>query len=436
MNFPPPTPRQAQVLWFALTAAAITVVMCLLVMLVWSVGWIVNALSGVLLPVAVALVLAYILDPVVEFFVRRRIPRLFSILLVFLLGVVIVTALLGSVVPGLVRETRKLVKDFPDTTHKLQSRFDHFLQTPLGHRLAMVWQHEASQGIAHAGKPGTESSSSATNMVAVTGTNNVESPTNNAALGKPKTIANSPVDEVIIPALTKAGMWTLEWITNQLSKVTTWVEFLIGFVLVPVYLFYFLLEKKGITRRWTDYLPIHESKAKQEIVFILSSFNDCMIVFFRGQVLVALCVGGLMTIAYLIMGLNYAVLLGAVIAVLGIVPYLGTITGLALALIVAAVQYGDWGHPLAVIAIVASVKLLEDFVIIPKIIGDRAGLHPLTIMVAVMVGTTLLGGFIGAVLAIPLTALLRTLMFRYIWKRRPATITAPEQALETEEIAS
>src|SRR5205807_1711451 len=160
--------------------------------------------------------------------------------------------------------------------------------------------------------PEAESSNSVTNAVAITAMNNVEGQTNVAALEKPKPVANSPVNEVIIPALTKAGVWTLEWITNQLSKVTTWVEFLIGFVLVPVYLFYFLLEKKGITRRWTDYLPIHESKAKQEIVFILSSFNDCMIVFFRGQVLVALCVGALMTLAYLIMGLNYAVLLGAV----------------------------------------------------------------------------------------------------------------------------
>jgi predicted PurR-regulated permease PerM len=200
---------------------------------------------------------------------------------------------------------------------------------------------------------------------------------------------------------------------------------------VPVFLFYFLLEKKGINSRWTDYLPIQESKAKTELVFILKSINDCMIVFFRGQVLVALCVGTLLAISYLVLGLNYAVLLGAVAAVLGIIPYIGAIISLVLALTVAAVQFGDWTHPLLVLAIAATVKMLEDFVIGPKIIGERSGLHPLTIIIAVMVGTTLLGGIMGAILAIPLTAVLRTLMFRYVWKKRPTT----SKVLKEEELS-
>jgi predicted PurR-regulated permease PerM len=63
------------------------------------------------------------------------------------------------------------------------------------------------------------------------------------------------------------------------------------------------------------------------------------------------------------------------------------------------------------------VQFLEGFVISPKIMGDRVGLHPLTIIIAVMVGTTLLGGITGGILAIPLTAALRVLMFRYVWRR-------------------
>ncbi|MEO5802699.1 MAG: AI-2E family transporter, partial [Verrucomicrobiota bacterium] len=78
----------------------------------------------------------------------------------------------------------------------------------------------------------------------------------------------------------------------------------------------------------------------------------------------------------------------------------------------------DWLHPLLVLVIFGAVQLVEGFVISPKIIGDRVGLHPLTIIVAVLVGTTLMGGILGGVLAIPLTAALRTLMFRYVWKKR------------------
>ena len=64
---------------------------------------------------------------------------------------------------------------------------------------------------------------------------------------------------------------------------------------------------------------------------------------------------------------------------------------------------------------------MEGFFISPKIIGDRVGLHPLTIIIAIMIGTTLLGGIVGGVLAIPLTAVLRTLMFRYVWVDRVHT---------------
>ena len=99
-------------------------------------------------------------------------------------------------------------------------------------------------------------------------------------------------------------------------------------------------------------------------------------------------------------------------------PYLGTITSLVFALSVAAVQFADWEHPLMVLGIAAVVKCLEDFVISPKIIGNRSGMHPVTVIMAVLIGAKLMGGFLGALVAVPLTATLRTLMFRYVWKRR------------------
>src|SRR4029079_9453981 len=117
-------------------------------------------------------------------------------------------------------------------------------------------------------------------------------------------------------------------------------------------------------------------------------------------------------------GLNYAVILGVAAGILSIVPYLGAILTIVPALILAAVQFKDWLHPLLVLGIFGLVQSLEGFVISPKIMGDRVGLHPLTIIVAVMVGTTLLGGITGGILAIPLTAALRVLMFRYVWRRR------------------
>jgi predicted PurR-regulated permease PerM len=100
------------------------------------------------------------------------------------------------------------------------------------------------------------------------------------------------------------------------------------------------------------------------------------------------------------------------------IPFLGAITTCATALVIALVQFGDWVHPGLVLVVFGIVQTLEGLVIQPRIIGDRVGLHPMTIIVALMVGTTLLGGILGGILAIPLTAALRALMFRYVWRRK------------------
>jgi predicted PurR-regulated permease PerM len=176
------------------------------------------------------------------------------------------------------------------------------------------------------------------------------------------------------------------------------------------------LEKRGIESSWTDYLPLKDSKLKEELVFIIRSINEYLIAFFRGQVLVAMCDAVLYTIGFLIVGLPYAVLLGFAAVFLTLIPFLGAIALCVTALVVAIVQYGDWAHPIGVLVVFGIVQTLEGLVISPKIMGDRVGLHPLTIIIAVMAGTTLLGGLLGGILAIPLTAVLRVLMGRYIWR--------------------
>src|SRR5262249_15771696 len=128
----------------------------------------------------------------------------------------------------------------------------------------------------------------------------------------------------------------------------------------------------------------------------------------------------MLTIGFLAMGLNYAVLFGVLAGLLGIVPYLGTILTILPAMILAAVQFKDWWHPLLVVGIFALVHVMEGFGVSPKTMGDRGGLHRLTIIVAVLVGTTLLGGVPGGILAIPLTAAMRVVMFRYVWKKQSA----------------
>jgi predicted PurR-regulated permease PerM len=208
----------------------------------------------------------------------------------------------------------------------------------------------------------------------------------------------------------------VKWMLGQFSAVASLFGLLAGLALVPVYGFYLLLEKDVISRKWTDYLPVTAPDVKEELVFVLSSINNYLIAFFRGQVLVALCDGLLYGVGFLLVGLPYAVVLGVLAVPLTIIPYVGSFVVFSMAMLIAVVQFGDWLHPLLVVMVFAIVQTVEGFVIQPKIVGDRVGLHPLVIIIAVITGTTLLGGLLGGILAIPLAAALRVIMVRYVWK--------------------
>ena len=166
--------------------------------------------------------------------------------------------------------------------------------------------------------------------------------------------------------------------------------------------------------------PVADSKFKTELVFFLSSLKNYLVAFFRGQILVAMCEGILYTIAFLAIGLPYALLLGASAFFLTIIPFLGATILAVIAFVIAVVQSGDWFHTIGVLVVVVVVQTLEAFWISPRIMRGRVGLHPAIIIFAVMAGTTLMGGLLGGILAIPLAAMVKVMLSRYVWTRRTA----------------
>jgi len=418
MGFPSPTEKQARILWVSITALAIGVLLALIGLLLWGFGWVLRELSDVLLPLAIAGIIAYLLDPAVDFFESKKVPRTQAILSVFFIGVLLVSILAATVLPQLLRETEGLVRQFPTYSEKLKEKFKAWVaREPFGIKIDLRWPLFGPTNSLPA-QPNTNQTET---VLSTTSTNQPPETSDASSKG----ILESETFKEIVSWVTGALPGIGKWFRDQLTKVASWIGLLVGLSLVPVYAFYFLVEKRGIQRKWTDYLPIHESWMKDELVFVLRSINDYLILFFRGQVLVALCDGALLTIGFLIIGLNYAFLLGMFAGFLSIVPYLGVLMSLLPALLLAAVQFGDWLHPVLVLAIFGLVQMAEGLVISPKIMGDRVGLHPLTIIIAVMVGTTLMGGITGGILAIPLTAALRVLMFRYVWKRPESLIVQP-----------
>jgi predicted PurR-regulated permease PerM len=410
MTLPPPSQKQARIIWASLTGLGIAIIVGLLGLLVWGLGIALKMLSPVLWPLAIAGILAYLLDPLVDFFVRHKVSRQKAIILVFIIFSGLIIGGTASIVPRLAFEAKELINKTPVYIEQLQKNASEWMA---GKQYLFNWREQLRKLVA------PKSTTAAT-----TNANEAAVPTANTTTNQPAVAVAPPpergqdVSEAVFKwlgtALPKVGQWLLK----QLGKITSWFEVLIGIALVPVFVFYFLQEKHGIEAGWTNYLPLTESKIKDELVFVLKSINNYLIVFFRGQVLIALCDAVMLSIGFLCMGLNFAVLFGLLAGFLGIIPYLGTILTIVPATLVAAFQFRDIFHPVLVIAIYSLVHTIEGFLIAPKIQGDRVGLHPLTVIVALLVGTTLLGGILGGILAIPLTAALRVIMFRYVWRTR------------------
>jgi predicted PurR-regulated permease PerM len=173
-------------------------------------------------------------------------------------------------------------------------------------------------------------------------------------------------------------------------------------------------------------VPIKASKFKTTLVDTLQEINGYLVSFFRGQVLVAAIDGVLVGIALFIFGLPYGLLIGVFMAIIGVIPYIGNILCLIPACIIAYLHaqgsppfdMQPWTYVAGVVGIFVVVQQINSLVTAPKIVGDSVGLHPLTVIFSMLFWSLVLGGFVGALLAVPLTAAVKVLFRRFIWAQQ------------------
>ena len=201
--------------------------------------------------------------------------------------------------------------------------------------------------------------------------------------------------------------------------VSRTVTALLSSVVMPVYLAFFLLAPPFNRTQVEALLPFLKPETRKDVIYLGSEFVQIILAFFRGQILVALMQGLLFSFGFTVLGIQYGLLLGLLLGFLNIIPYLGNLIGLAVILPLAFFQEGG-GLILLLCAmgVFVVVQCIEGYVLTPRIMGKRTGLHPLAIMVAMFFWGTALGGIMGLVLAVPLTAFLvvfwRLLKAKYI----------------------
>lgn len=196
----------------------------------------------------------------------------------------------------------------------------------------------------------------------------------------------SSVAAGLIGTLSQSGMVLVGWIANL--------------VLIPVLTFYLLRDWDILTGRIRALIPRqYEAKTVQ----LVSESDSVLSAFLRGQLLVMLALGTVYSVGLWAIGLEFSLLIGLLAGVVSFVPYLGFIVGAGVASIAALVQFQDVLQLLPVLFVFGFAQLLESFLLTPYLVGDRIGLHPVIVIFAVLAGGQLFG-FIGILIALPVAA--------------------------------
>lgn len=422
-----PSRFQRRTLWSAITALSIVAIGAVFVGLIMLTGSVLSVLQPVLVPLAVAGIIAYLLEPIVDWLTKRGLSHGKSMMFVFVGFMALVIVLIVSVIIPTFGQAEEFYDDRADYKKNatiLAKKGFSSLQERFGTGVASEYYDRGVEWISEEG---------------------------------PKVSA-------------KIG----EYVWSRLSGFFGFFGYLLGLLLVPIYLFYFLREGHKISSTWTDYVPLRASQFKDEVVGTITEINGYLISFFRGQMVVSLIDGALVAIALSAIGLPYALLIGVFLAILGLIPYIGNLLVMIPAVIIAIAHFGatqtvtipegadpvvgqtmvvklegssksvektvekisddgntaevlvnawnflptPWAYPVIVLAIFIILQQINGLVTAPKIVGDSVGLHPLTVIFSVIFWSVVLGGLLGALLAVPLTAAIKVLFRRYIWERR------------------
>ncbi len=418
-----PTAWQRRVLWTVYTYLAVVAGGAVALTLLGMLGKAVAFFQPVLLPFALAAVLAYLLEPVVRTLTARtRLSRMWAVLVVFLIALLLLGLLGVAVVPRIYDSTSQMVQGAPEYAHKAQGRLLALLDATeqrinkLNGILPGAKPSPSPSPSPEAGQsPAPEASPKADDKNG--GVPPKDGPAPSTAL-QPNGLRDYiqkqlPALQSKIPAVLDS-VWKV--LISSLGGVLGAAGALLDAIIIPVYLYFLLVESRNIARHWNEYLPIRDSPFKKEVVSVLLEINGYIVAFFRGQLMVSTIDGILIGGSLAIMGLDFAFFIGLLVVVLTFIPYLGIILCYIPAILIAIIQYGDFAHPLYVVMIMFTVQTLESTIISPKIVGDSVGLHPVTVILSVFGWSLLLGGPIGAVLAVPLSATLKVLLRRYIWE--------------------
>ncbi len=327
--------------------------------------WVIWLLAPVLTPFVLALLLAWLGDPLVDRIERAGRSRNVAVTLVFVLMVLLVVLAMMILVPMIERQIVTLINALP------QMR-DWFIGT------AVPWIEQ---------KTGLELM-------------NWLDPERLIEWIRSHWDQAGGVAKTFFGYLSRSGFAMVTWVVNL--------------ALLPILTFYFLRDWDKLVERVAAVIP---RKYIGTATGLALESNDVLGAFIRGQFLVMIALGVIYAAGLSLVGLKLGLLIGLVAGLISFIPYLGATTGIVLAVIAALVQGQGFDLKLLIgVGVVFTVgQLMESYVLTPRIVGDKIGLHPVAVIFAVMAGGQLFG-FLGMLLALPVAAVANVLL-RYAHAR-------------------
>ena len=309
----------------------------------------------VLTPFFIAFALAYLLDPVTDRLESLKISRTFAVL-VLMAGVFSLVTGIGLLIfPLLKLQAEHLVSNLPNYIAIMQEWMH-----PL---LGVVGEPEKIQGIL------------------------------NRELLK---IGELPLK--VISSITSI-LW------GSVAGLFSFILFLANLVIIPVVMFYLLRDYDLINKKMLSFVP---ARTREQVLSLIKEIDGVLADFVRGQLMVGLIMAGLYSIGLFFCGTPMSLFIGSLAGLASLVPYLGLVFGFVPAAILTFMQTQDWVLVFGVAGVFAVVQGLEGMIITPRIVGEKIGLHPVAIILAVLLGAEFFG-LVGVIVSVPVAAALNVI---------------------------
>jgi predicted PurR-regulated permease PerM len=319
-------------------------------------GWLVYLLAPILSPFLFSALLAYLGDPLVDRLEARKLSRLVAVIIVFSTIICILVVVPLALLPVIETQLGELIRSLPNYVDWVTETFLPGMQSRLGVDPQTFDVDQIKMALASNWKDAGGLAAS------------------------------------VVGYATSSGMAMLAWLANM--------------VLIPVLTFYMLIDWDHFMAGIRDLLP----RSIEPTVSRLARESDEMLsAFLRGQFIVMICLGVIYSIGLSIAGLKTAVLVGLLAGLVSFVPYLGVIVGLITASVAMLFQTQDIIQLIPVALVFGVGQALEGMVLTPWLVGDKIGLHPVTVMFAILAGGQLFG-FVGILMALPVAAVIAVLI--------------------------